>query len=134
MDSRELIGTPWPAYDVETLPWRQQIRGGTRADRTLSSVDAPIPPMVAELDYLPPATTTVVSEEALLAHPTMTAAEIEARSGSSTPAAYLAIDQLAEAGFIEEITGRKRDRVWVASELLAELDDLDRRIHVAMTA
>lgn len=67
-------------------------------------------------------------------HPVMTAAEIEQRSGATTPAAYLAIDQLAEAGFIEEITGRKRDRVWVASELLAELDDLDRRIHVAMTA
>ncbi|MDT0158261.1 Fic family protein [Microbacterium sp. ARD32] len=67
-------------------------------------------------------------------HPVMTAAEIERRSGSSTPAAYLAIDQLAEAGFIEEITGRKRDRVWVASELLAELDDLDRRIQAAMTA
>lgn len=67
-------------------------------------------------------------------HPVMTAAEIEQRSGSSTPAAYLAIDRLAEAGFIEEVTGRKRDRVWVASELLAELDDLDRRIHVAMTA
>jgi Fic family protein len=67
-------------------------------------------------------------------HPVMTAAEIEQRSGSSTPAAYLAIDRLAEAGFIAEITGRKRDRVWVASELLAELDELDRRIQVAMTA
>lgn len=67
-------------------------------------------------------------------HPVMTAAEIEARSGSSLQAAYLAIEQLAAAGFIQEITGRKRDRVWVASELLAELDDLDRRIQVAMTA
>jgi len=50
------------------------------------------------------------------------------------PAAYSAIDHLTQAGFIREITGRKRDRVWVASELLAELDDLDRRIQVAMTA
>lgn len=46
---------------------------------------------------------------------------------------HRAIAQLAEAGFIQEITGRKRDRVWVAAELLAELDDLDRRIQREMT-
>ncbi|GGD62849.1 Fic family protein [Microbacterium murale] len=66
-------------------------------------------------------------------HPVMTAAETETRSGASAQATYLAIEQLADAGFIQEITGRKRDRVWVAAELLAELDDLDRRIQVAMT-
>ncbi|MGX1695363.1 Fic family protein [Microbacterium keratanolyticum] len=65
-------------------------------------------------------------------HPVMTAREIEECSGASAQAAYLAIDRLARAGFIQEITGRKRDRVWVASELLAELDDLDRRIQAAM--
>ncbi|MBM3714259.1 MAG: hypothetical protein FJW64_00745 [Actinobacteria bacterium] len=64
----------------------------------------------------------------------MTAADMERRAGSTMPAAYSAIDHLTQAGFIREITGRKRDRVWVASELLAELDDLDRRIQVAMTA
>ncbi|MFD5226364.1 Fic family protein [Microbacterium sp. NPDC058342] len=66
-------------------------------------------------------------------HPVMTAAEIEQHSGASTQAAYTAIDRLVGAGFIREITGRKRDRVWVASELLAELDDLDRRIQAAVT-
>lgn len=71
---------------------------------------------------------------ALYDHPVMTAADIERRAGSTMPAAYAAIDHLTRAGFIREITGRKRDRVWVASELLAELDDLDRRIQVAMTA
>ncbi|MFS0892940.1 Fic family protein [Microbacterium sp. 179-I 3D3 NHS] len=65
-------------------------------------------------------------------HPVMSSREIEAYSGTSAQQAYRAIDQLAEHGFIEEITGRKRDRVWVASELLAELDDLDRRIQAAM--
>lgn len=65
-------------------------------------------------------------------HPVMTAAEIEKHSGASTQAAYSAIDRLEDAGFIREITGRKRDRVWVASELMAELDDLDRRIQAAM--
>lgn len=65
-------------------------------------------------------------------HPVMTVGEIEQYSGASTQATYTAIDRLADAGFIREITGRKRDRVWVASELLAELDDLDRRIQTAM--
>lgn len=31
------------------------------------------------------------------------------------------------------IGGRKKNRVWAASEALAELDDLDRRIQAAMT-
>lgn len=38
----------------------------------------------------------------------------------------------AEVGLIREITGRRLGRVWVASELLAELDDLDRRIQSTM--
>jgi Fic family protein len=65
-------------------------------------------------------------------HPVMTAGEIEKHSGASEQQTYRAIAQLAEAGFIQEITGRKRDRVWVAAELLAELDDLDRRIQAEM--
>lgn len=66
-------------------------------------------------------------------HPVMTAQEIEAAVGDiATSATYLAIDKLAEAGFIEEITGRKKDRVWAAAEVMAELDDLDRRIQHAM--
>ncbi|MDX2376754.1 Fic family protein [Microbacterium sp. LRZ72] len=64
-------------------------------------------------------------------HPVMSTVEIEAAAGSPT-AAYRAIDQLVGAAFIEEITGRKKDRVWAASEVMAELDDLDRRIHAAM--
>lgn len=65
-------------------------------------------------------------------HPVMAAAEIERSSGSSDQQTYKAVNQLSEAGLIQEITGRKRDRVWVASELLAELDDLDRRIQAEM--
>lgn len=65
-------------------------------------------------------------------HPVMASAEIEQRSGASEQQTYKAITQLANAGFIQEITGRKRDRVWVAAELLAELDDLDRRIQTEM--
>ncbi len=66
-------------------------------------------------------------------HPVMAATEIEQRSGASAQQTYRAITQLEQAGFIEEITRRRRDRVWVVSDLLAELDDLDRRIRRAMS-
>lgn len=66
-------------------------------------------------------------------HPVMAAAEIERRSGASGQQTYRAIAQLTASGYIQEITGRKRDRVWVAVELLAEPDDLDRRIQAEMT-
>ncbi len=65
-------------------------------------------------------------------HPAMNAEEIERHSGAKTVQTYAAIDQLVAAGVIREITGRKRNRVWVASDLLGELDDLDRRIQLAM--
>ncbi|WP_349903420.1 Fic family protein [Parafrigoribacterium humi] len=65
-------------------------------------------------------------------HPVMSADEIEIRSGSVASQAYRALDRLTRAGFIEEITGRKKNRVWAASEALAELDELDRRIQAAM--
>lgn len=76
------------------------------------------------------ATATLIHE--FYDNPVMSAEEIEARSGAVASQAYRAIDKLVEAGYIEEITGRKKNRVWAASEVLAELDDLDRRIQRAM--
>ncbi|SDS54692.1 Fic family protein [Microterricola viridarii] len=70
--------------------------------------------------------------QAFYDHPVMSADEIETRSGSVASQAYRAIDQLVEKGYLTEITGRKKNRVWAASEVLAELDDLDRRIQAAM--
>lgn len=69
--------------------------------------------------------------QAFYDHPVMRAHDIEVVAASTT-AGYRAIDQLVDAGFIEEITGRKKDRVWAASEVMAEFDDLDRRIQAAM--
>ncbi len=70
----------------------------------------------------------------LFDHPVLDAAEVERLSGVGPVQTYAAIDRLVEAGIMREITGRKRDRVWVASTLLAELDDLDRRIQAWMRA
>lgn len=68
----------------------------------------------------------------LLDQPVITVAEVERISGTKAAQAHLLVDRLAAAGIIHEITGRRRDRAWVASDLLAELDDLDRRIHSGM--
>lgn len=65
-------------------------------------------------------------------HPVMSSDEIEERSGSVASQAYRAISQLVDARIIQEITGRKKNRAWAASEVMAELDDLDRRIQAAM--
>lgn len=66
-------------------------------------------------------------------NPVMNAEEVIALTGGSETRAYRAIDQLVGEGFISELTGRKRDRVWAASEVLAELNDLDRRINQEMS-
>uniref|UniRef100_UPI0025F51918 Fic family protein n=1 Tax=Demequina sp. TaxID=2050685 RepID=UPI0025F51918 len=65
-------------------------------------------------------------------HPVMNADDVLACTGGVESRAYRAIDKLVANGLITELTGRKRDRVWAASEVLAELDDLDRRIQREM--
>lgn len=67
-------------------------------------------------------------------HPVLTADEVERLAGTATTSTYAAIGRLVDVGVIREITGRKRDRVWVAIDLLAELDDLDHRIQTAAAA
>lgn len=91
----------------------------------------------SEWKRLLPGRTSPVAERILdsfLDNPVMSAEEIVAASGSLTSASYSAIDRLTGAGIITEITGRKRDRVWAATDALGELEELDRRIQAAMTA
>jgi len=47
--------TTWPPHTAETVPWRQQMRGGSREDRMLTQIEASIPPLIAHLDYMPDA-------------------------------------------------------------------------------
>lgn len=58
--------------------------------------------------------------------------DVERKAGPVSPKLYAALTRLEEAGIIQEITGRKRDRVWAASDLMVELEDLDSRIASAM--
>lgn len=93
--------TSWPAQSVETLPWRQQTRGGTRADRTLSSVDATIPPMIASLDYIPQAATLVMSEAALLA---VAQADTDAEGHSAALSRFMIRTESVASSKIERIS------------------------------
>ncbi|KQP71011.1 hypothetical protein ASF40_04100 [Microbacterium sp. Leaf288] len=71
---------------------------------------------------------------ALLDDPVMSGEDAITALGSTPATAYAALDRLTDAGVITEITGRKRDRVWAANDVIGELDDLDRRIQRRMLA
>ncbi|WJL94320.1 Fic family protein [Microbacterium sp. ET2] len=65
-------------------------------------------------------------------NPVMSVADIERVVGPVSQKLYNAIARLEDAGIVQEMTGRKRDRVWAAVDLMAELEDLDGRIAAAM--
>jgi Fic family protein len=60
--------------------------------------------------------------------PVLTDRIAAAAADSSVRRIYGALDRLVEAQVLTEITGRERDRVWVASDVLDELDRLEERI------
>src|SRR5450830_737789 len=43
----------WPAHTSKTVPWNNSGRG-PKADRMFTEVTASLPPLIAELDYVPP--------------------------------------------------------------------------------
>lgn len=73
--------------------------------------------------------------DALFDHPVISATDAELLAGgASMRAVYDSMDALEGAGVIREITGRKRDRVWAASAVMAELDSLNSEIGMRMRA
>ncbi|MBD3943832.1 Fic family protein [Microbacterium sp. NEAU-LLC] len=70
--------------------------------------------------------------EALLDEPVLSGEQASARVDATPAATYAALDRLVDAGILAEVTGRKRDRVWAAGDVLGELDELDRRIQGRM--
>lgn len=64
----------------------------------------------------------------LTLRPILSAHEAEEITGSSERSAARAVTRLEDAGIIHEVTGRKRNRVWVASEVIDEIDGLAHRI------
>jgi Fic family protein len=67
--------------------------------------------------------TTMLLLEQLFRNPYVTAASVAMRLKVTPPAARTAIDRLTELGIITEVTGRERNRVYFARELMAILDD-----------
>lgn len=64
----------------------------------------------------------------MLDHPVFSIDEIGRVTGSGPANLATAVARLEEAGIVREITGRKRDRVWLVSDVSGELDDLELRI------
>lgn len=66
--------------------------------------------------------------DGLTAHPILDLARAQQVTRSSARRTYEAIDRLSDAGVLDEITGRGRNRIWVARDVLEELQELDERI------
>ena len=66
--------------------------------------------------------------ERLLEAPVLTDRTAAELAGSSVRRIYDALDRLTAAGVLDEITGKRRDRVWVVADVLDELDRLEERI------
>lgn len=69
----------------------------------------------------------------LAENPLLSTADVERLTGTSGRSAERAVNSLEEAMVIREITGRRRDRLWVASAVIDEIDGLGHRIHQRMT-
>ncbi|TFH56077.1 Fic family protein [Glutamicibacter arilaitensis] len=96
----------WPAHEIETLPWSQKVRGGTREDRMLSSVEATIPPLIAQLDYAPSLPETLASERALL---TVAQADTDAEGHSAALSRFMVRSESVASSKIERISASARD-------------------------
>jgi Fic family protein len=68
----------------------------------------------------------------LLADPVLTEAAITDALPPDVPWTDAVIDDLVEAGVLRSVTERRRNRAWVASDVLAELDALAERIRAAV--
>jgi Fic family protein len=63
----------------------------------------------------------------LLSQPAVAVKHIQQHLGVSQPAAQRAVDQLVEAGILRQISTGKRDRAWIAREVITALDNFATR-------
>lgn len=63
----------------------------------------------------------------LVRQPVVDASLVQRELGATSANAQRALRQLAEAGVITEISGRRRDRLWQAPAVLRALDDFAER-------
>jgi Fic family protein len=63
----------------------------------------------------------------LVSQPAVTIRFIQESTGASQPAAQNAVDQLVTAGVLAPATQNRRNRVWIATEVIAALDEFAAR-------
>jgi Fic family protein len=63
----------------------------------------------------------------LLSQPAVAVKHIQQHLGVSQPAAQRAVDQLVDAGILRQISTGKRDRAWIAREVITALDNFASR-------
>lgn len=63
----------------------------------------------------------------VIAQPAVTVEYVRAALGVSRPAAQRAVDQLVDANVLQPASGQRRNRVWLATEVLACLDEFAAR-------
>lgn len=68
--------------------------------------------------------------EGLLRSPILDAERAKALTGAAAGRTYEALDRLTEAKVLAEISHGSRNRIWVASDVMAEMRDLEERIGV----
>ncbi|BDO40981.1 Fic family protein [Cellulomonas sp. NTE-D12] len=72
--------------------------------------------------------TTARVLDILLEYPAIDVHTVTARLAVSNQAAGEALNRLTEAGVLHELTGSRRDRAWVATAVMDELDGLNARL------
>ncbi|WP_255447506.1 Fic family protein [Schumannella sp. 10F1B-5-1] len=70
--------------------------------------------------------------DGLLERPVLTGDTASTMTSAHESRVFPALDLLVESDVLTELTGRKRNRVWAATEVTAELDDLTGRIETAV--
>ncbi|QWT22812.1 Fic family protein [Subtercola sp. PAMC28395] len=70
--------------------------------------------------------------EGLAEHPILSAEDAIRFTGAPSSSIYAAMERLEAAGIIHQVTNRQRDKVWGATQVLDELDELTKRIAVEM--
>ncbi|MGF0314268.1 Fic family protein [Nocardia fluminea] len=70
----------------------------------------------------------------LLAHPILTVAGANAITATTDSATYRALERLVDVGILDVVSDSKRNRIWAATDILAELDALNAAIGRRTTA
>jgi len=96
----------WRPHAVESLPWRSGSRRGNRADRTLSSVEATIPPFIADLDLPTDPAAQVAQEQAVRA---LAELDADSRSGAAAISSFLIRTESIASSKIEHIQATAED-------------------------